>query len=155
MPKKGHLLFFADIKKAIGKVIYSEVENDDLKRVIKEHEDNFFLGVLIDKITAGTETIEERYFNEKDEDFDIDLVNENGKMWNYFAGYEKSKMFGIYTNCQAQENEILEVVNSNRIVLLQIGENGFNDDGLFNVLIDKEDLRKGNFNNCEYEWAQS
>ncbi len=50
LPKKGQLLFFADIKKSIGKVIHSDVENDDLTRVINEHEDNFFLGVLIEVI---------------------------------------------------------------------------------------------------------
>ena len=154
LPKSGQLLFFVDDKDN-GKVIYADVENTDLIRIFREHEDNFYLGVLIDKISAETETIEERYFTEKDEEFEEDMLNENGKMWNDFAGTEKSKMFGIYTHCQQGEEYILEFMKSNRVVLLQIGGNGFNDEGVFNVLIDKEDLKNRNFNNCIFEWAQS
>lgn len=36
-----------------------------------------------------------------------------------------------------------------------MGENGFNDEEVFSVLIDKEDLKNANFENCEYAWSQS
>ena len=32
---------------------------------------------------------------------------------------------------------------------------GFNDEGVFSVLIPKEDLRNRNFENCEFSWAQT
>ncbi|WP_414713014.1 hypothetical protein [Sphingobacterium sp. UBA6645] len=38
---------------------------------------------------------------------------------------------------------------------MQIGENGFNDEGVFSVLIPKKDLKNLNFDNCEFVWAQS
>lgn len=152
LPKKGQLIFFADIMNDTGKVIYADVPNDQLVRVTKEHEDNFFSGILIDKIYADTETLEERYSEAEEGDED---VNEEGKVWNYFAGHEQSKIFGIYTHCQLQAEEIEEISFSDRVVLLQVGENGFNEEGVFTVTIPKEDLKNLNFDNCEFVWAQS
>ncbi len=185
LPKKGQLIFFADIRNDIGKVIYADIPNEELIRVTKEHEEDFFSGVLIDQIFADTETLEERYgdaedeykddddFEDDDDDFEDDLddeeeLDEEGEIdeedefddddeleWNYFAGTERSKIFGIYTNCQLQEEEIEEITFSDKLVLLQVGENGFNDEGVFSVLIPKEDLKNQNFENCEFVWAQS
>ena len=144
LPKTGQLIIFAQILDDTGKVIYADVPNSELKRQIVEHEDNFYEGVLIDKIFIETETLSERYIEEDGE-----------KFWDDFAGSEKSKIFGIYTNCQMQEDEIEEISFSNKVVLLQIGEGGFNDEGVFSVLIDKNDLKNQNFENCEFVWAQS
>ena len=154
LPKTGQLIFFADILNDTGKVIYADVPNESLTRIIKEHEDNFFLGVLIDKIFSDTETFEERFREPEDED-EKEGANEDGKVWDYFAGSNKSKIFGIYTHCQYGEKEIKEITFSEKILLLQIGENGFNDEGVFSVLIDKMDLENKNFDNCEFMWAQS
>ena len=66
-----------------------------------------------------------------------------------------SKIFGIYTYCQYEQDEIEEITFSDKIILLQIGENGFNDEGVFCVTIPKEDLKKLNFDNCEFAWGQS
>ena len=154
LPKKGQLIFFAEIMNDTGKVIYADVANEELVRTTKEHEDNFYTGILIDKIYADTETLEERYEQPEDEDDEVEL-NEQDEVWDYFSGCEKSKIFGIYTNCQLQEEEIEEVAFSDKVVLLQIGENGFNDEGVFSVLIPKEDLKNLNFDNCEFIWAQS
>ncbi|MEI5986023.1 DUF1963 domain-containing protein [Sphingobacterium sp. PU5-4] len=215
LPKKGQLIFFADIRNDIGKVIYADIPNEELIRVTKEHEEDFFSGVLIDQIFADTETFEERYgeeeddyddddFEDDDDDFEEDLddeeeldkdeldedeldedelddeeeldeedldeeeldedefddeeeIDEEDEFddeeeleWNYFAGAERSKIFGIYTNCQLQEEEIEEITFSDKLVLLQVGENGFNDEGVFSVLIPKEDLKNLNFENCEF-----
>ncbi|HTE25738.1 YwqG family protein [Flavitalea sp.] len=87
LPKTGQLIFFADIRNNTGKVIYSAAPSDKLKRHIVEHEDNFFDGVLIDTVYAGTETFEERFIKS----------DGNDNTWDDFAGSEKSKIFGVYT----------------------------------------------------------
>jgi uncharacterized protein YwqG len=154
LPKKGQLIFFADIMKNKGKVIYSESSNKDLTRVIIEHDDNFFLGTLIDKIYSDTESFNERYM-ESEGELDYSELNEDGKTWDSFAGSEKSKIFGIFTNCQQEEELIRKITLSEKILLLQIGENDFNDEGVFSVSIPKEDLKNLNFNSCEFQWSQS
>ncbi|WJS93984.1 YwqG family protein [Flavobacterium johnsoniae] len=154
LPKTGHLFFFADIMEDKGLVVYSDVDNSELERVVKDHEDNFFEGVLIKSAFSSTEKLSSRYRQPEDE-YEEEDANEDGVLWDYFEGSETSKIFGIFTHCQAQEQEILDMVNSDKIVLLQIGENGFNDEGVFSVLIDKNDLKDLNFDNCEFYWGQS
>jgi len=177
LPKKGHLLFFMDLKADKGKVFYSEVNTNQLTRYIVEHEDHFFLGVLMQTFKSSQESLKD-YYTELDEgdltcwecgenilqcscEFEgkkehiasLDL-NDEGKKWGYFAGYEKSKMFGVYAHCQMSADERLKTMNDH-IVFLQIGENGFNEEGIFNILIKEEDLKNKNFDNCIIEWAQS
>jgi uncharacterized protein YwqG len=154
LPHTGHLYIFADIINNTGTIIYADVINGELIRHIVEHEDNFWDGVLIDKIYNATETFTERFVYPEDEE-DEEYLNEDGKMWGYFAGSDKSKIFGIYTNCQYEEDEIKNIMDSGKIVLLQVGENGFNDEGVFSVLINNEDLKNKDFSNCEFVWAQS
>ncbi|WP_343614564.1 DUF1963 domain-containing protein [Flavobacterium sp.] len=154
LPKTGHLFFFADIIEDKGLVAYADIENSELVRVVKDHDDNFFEGVLIKEAFAATEKLSDRYRDPEDE-YEEEDANEDGLLWDFFEGSETSKIFGIFTHCQAQEQQILEVVNSNKVVLLQIGENGFNDEGVFSVLIDKDDLKALNFSNCEFHWGQS
>jgi len=152
LPKKGQLVFFADIMNDTGKVIHTDASNEKLVRITKEHEDNFFSGVLVDKIFADTETLEERFREPEDEE---EEANKDGKVWDYILGSDKSKLFGIYTHCQHGQEEIEEITFSDKILLLQIGENGFNDEGVFSVTIPREDLKKLNFDNCEFAWGQS
>lgn len=128
--------------------------NESLLRTIVEHEDDFFLGVLVGKIFSDTETINERY-REPDDEYEKAFTNDQGKVWNYFAGSDKSKIFGIYTHCQYSQQEIETITFSDRVLLLQVGENGFNDEGVFSVLIDKQDLINKNFCKCEFAWGQS
>lgn len=154
LPKTGHLFFFADIIEDKGMVVYADVENDELVRVVKDHEDHFFEGVLIKEVFAATEKLSSRY-RQPEDDYEEDEANEDGVLWDYFQGSETSKIFGIFTHCQLHEEEILEIVNSNKVVLLQIGENGFNEEGVFSVLIEEEDLKELNFNNCSFYWGQS
>ncbi len=154
LPKTGQLIFFVDILTDTGKVIYADVTNDSLIRTFNEHEDNFFLGVLVDKIFADEELFSDR-FREAESDWDKEHANEDGKIWDYFAGSDKSKIFGIYTHCQYKQQEIEEITFSDKILLLQVGENGFNDEGVFSVLISRHDLMNKNFDNCEFSWGQS
>lgn len=154
LPKSGQLIFFADIRTDTGKVIYADIDNKELIRHVKEHEEDFFSGMLVDQIFADTETLSERFRDPEDEDEEQD-ANEEGKLWDYFAGSNKSKIFGIYTHCQLGQEEIEKIAFSNKVVLLQVGENDFNDEGVLSVLIPKNDLQNRNFDNCEFAWGQS
>lgn len=154
LPKTGQLIFFADILNETGKVIYADVSNDSLIRIINEHEDNFFLGVLIEKFFTDKESFSDR-FNEAKDEWDKEHANKVGKVWDYFAGSDKSKIFGIYTHCQYEQEEIEEITFSDKLMLLQVGENGFNDEGVFSVIIKRQDLIDKNFDNCEFSWGQS
>jgi uncharacterized protein YwqG len=154
LPRTGQLLFFADIASETGQVLYTEVPNDQLVRVVREHEDNFFAGVLIDHAFATTESLASRYREPEDEE-EVSEANADGKVWDDFAGSERSKIFGIYTHCQLPEEEILAMVDSDLIVLLQVGEGNFNDEGVFSVLLAEEALRKQDFTTCSFTWAQS
>ena len=82
-------------------------------------------------------------------------MNAQGLLWDDFAGSKQSKIFGIYTHCQLGEEEIIDILNSNKVLLLQVGENGFNDEGVFSVLIEKTDLIARDFSRCEFAWGQS
>jgi len=154
LPKTGQLLFFAETLTDTGKVIYADVPNESLVRTIVEHEENFFLGVLVDKIFADTETLVER-FREPEDEWEEEYINDDGKIWDGFTGSNKSKIFGIYTNCQLEQEQIEELTFSDQLLLLQIGENGFNDEGVFSVTINKNDLLNRNFDNCKFNWGQS
>lgn len=154
LPKSGQLIFFADIMSDSGKVVYTDVPNENLNRNFIEHEDNFWDGVLIEKIWSDSEAWSER-FREPEDDWDKNNMNEDGLLWDDFAGSEKSKLFGVFTHCQLGQTEIEKITNSDKIVLLQIGENGFNDEGVFSVLMPENDLEKLNFDNCEFYWGQS
>lgn len=154
LPKSGQLIFFADITENTGKVIYADVSNNKFVRHIVEHEDNFFEGILVDKIFADTEEWQER-FREPEDEWNKETLNKNGKRWDNFAGNHRSKIFGIYTHCPYGQAEIEKITYSDKVLLLQVGENGFNDEGVFSVLIPKRDLENKNFENCEFAWGQS
>lgn len=144
LPEKGHLYFFINGYGDNGKVIYSNSDVSFLERRIIEHEGWFWDGCLIEKFYIENETLDSRYEN--------DPIH--GRGWNYFAGSEKSKIFGIYTHCQKSEEKILEILNSSKTLLLQIGED-FTGEGVWSVLIDHDDLKSLNFDACEFEWGQS
>lgn len=154
LPQKGQLFFFAEIMVPTGKVIYSPESNENLYRHIFEHDDNFWDGVLIDRIWADKESWTERFIKAED-DWDRENMNTEGFVWDGFAGSDKSKLFGIFTHCQLGQSEIEEITNSEKRLLLQIGENGFNDEGVLSVLIPEKDLEKLNFDNCEFHWGQT
>lgn len=158
LPKAGQLIIFCDIISEEGKVYYSNTKNENLKRIIIEHEDNFWDGVIIKEIKSDTEKLDDRYRLPEDgweKENLTHLLNEEGKLWDDFAGSDRSKIFGIFTHCQLGEEEIKKKITENKIVLVQFGENGFNDEGVFSVLIDKNDLKNLDFENCEFHWGQS
>jgi len=144
LPENGFLYFFTRNYLDEGHVFYTLKGKEFLHRVTKKHEDNCYSGGIIDDYIMETETISSRY------------IIENGKKnWNYFAGEEISKMYGIYTNCQAGEKEIFQFVeDKNRIVLLQIGSD-YAGEGCQSVFINKNDLINRDFSKCEFEYNQS
>ena len=143
LPEKGFLYFFTRDYMDNGHVLYTEKSKESLRRVIKEHEENYYSGKIIEKYEMETETISSRY------------ELENGKKWDYFAGEGLSKIYGIYTNCQASEEEILQFMkDENKILLLQIGSD-YAGEGCQSVFIDKENLIKKDFSKCIFEYNQS
>ncbi|WP_425448827.1 DUF1963 domain-containing protein [Dethiothermospora halolimnae] len=147
LPNKGFLYFFCDDYMENGRVIYSESTVAELKRVVKEHDNQFFQGCLVKDIYIERENINERY--------DEEWAKEGEKVgWNPFIGFEKSKLFGLYNNCQYEEEEIKEELSSTKILLLQIGED-FTEEGILSVRIEEKDLLNRKFQNCIFEWSQS
>jgi len=143
LPKTGFLHFFTTEFMDNGYVFYSDVKENDLTRVVREHDKNFYLGNVIKSFFPETESLESRYTYE-----------DGKKEWDSFSGSEISKIYGIYTHCQLDEKEIIGKTKKGRVVLLQIGED-FTDEGVFSVLIEKNDLAKKNFRNCDFDWGQS
>jgi len=144
LPEKGFIYFFVSDDLENGYVFYTDKGKEYLHRVTKEHENCYYSGKMIEKCKMETETISSRY----------ELENGN-KEWDYFAGEEISKIYGIYTNCQAGEEEILQFMeDENKIILLQIGSD-YAGEGCQSVSINKDDLVKKDFTKCIFEYNQS
>jgi Domain of unknown function (DUF1963) len=154
LPQSGHIFVFADIIHDTGKVIFADIPTADLVRHFVEHDDNFYSGMCVDQVYPDTESLSERLRDPQDEE-EKAYANADGKIWDYFAGSEKSKVFGIFTHCQVPQEGIEAITFGDRVVLLQVGENDFNDSGVFSVLIPRQDLLDRNFDNCEFAWSQS
>lgn len=172
LPEKGQLYFFVNADLDKGNVFYADVASEDLERIIVENGNYFWLGTLIKKIKGKTESFKSRFrdldemeIEECDECLEEDWRNcdcekdeeftKGGQIWDEFAGSKKSKLFGIFTHCQWEQDEIEEITLSDKIVLLQIGENKFNDSGVFSVVIKKKDLKNRNFKSCKFYWSQT
>ena len=155
LPNYGQLIFFCDILKHVGLVHYYDGPKDRLVRHIVEHEDNFFSGVLIERIVASSETWNSRFREPEDDWEEEQFADERGLVWDCFEGCDSSKIFGIPTHCQWLQEDIERIIKEDKLVLLQIGENGFNDEGVFSVFISKENLKKRCFDHCEFHWGQT
>lgn len=155
LPKSGFLYLFIDILHRGGKALYFDCAASDLERVSIYNEEHTFLwqngtfemGMLIDKCTNKDETLND-YYNT--EDAAEELSEEFS--WNNQAALEYTKVLGLYNNPSLSPDELMKIWSSNKIVLLQIGED-YSPNGIFNVLIDKEDLLNLNFNKVEIQWA--
>jgi len=156
LPSSGQLFFFSNTFADKGIVIYSDVPNKSLKRHIKEHENNFWDGYLIASIVAEKEHLSNRYSNRFVRENDkSQYLNNKGQAWDYFAGSNQNKIYGVMTHCQFEREFVLDYLYSDNVLLLQIGENGFNDDGVLTVMINRNDLEERKFENCEFYWGQS
>jgi uncharacterized protein YwqG len=155
LPKSGFLYFFINGDGDDGSVCYADVSERELIREVKEHDGWFWDGCLINSIFVEEEDFDARYIQDDEEDDESENEVEKGMVWDYFAGSEKSKIYGIYTHCQKQEEEIREIsTDSNNVLLLQIGED-FTGEGVWSVLINRDDLLSKKFERCKFEWGQS
>ncbi|MFS4416612.1 DUF1963 domain-containing protein [Maribacter sp. 2307ULW6-5] len=179
LPKTGQLYFFADIYNEKGHVCYVDVAADELERVIVKHDDIFYVGCLVKEFAAQTERFQDRSrpldvgagetecgdcgedfrscgCNSEFNEFQMEDLTPDGRVYDMWVGAETSKFFGIFTELQANSmEEIVEMTCSDQLLLLQIGENGFNEEGIFYVGIPKEDLKHLNFDNCTFRWSQT
>ena len=147
LPKTGYLYFFLSPERIENtfyefcKVIYSN--NDNLVRkdikVAYDYEDT----LRLTNIKPAVENIESRYY----------ITDAGNKEMDSFAGEELNKVYGIYTDCQKTDEEILKI-SSKYIILLQLGSSIFGE-GVFSFLITEEDLKNQNFNNIIFNYSQS
>lgn len=140
LPRSGHLFVFANIVTGHNTVIHADVATRTLVRTVVEHDDHFYTGVLIKRIRAGVERWTDRFHRGE---------------WSYFAGADRSAMLGLPVHCQWSQREIERRIRRGTRSLLQVGQNGFNDEGVFSVLIQEAALRRRDFSRCEVHWAQS
>jgi len=143
LPQSGYLYFFTTEYGETGKVFYADVSESQLRRVTKEHEQNFFLGNVAQDIFADVDDLAKRYSTQGD-----------NLEWDYFAGSNVSKIYGYYTHCQYGEAEILARTQDDFLVLLQVGED-FTGEGVQSVRITRERLFNRDFGDCLFEWGQS
>jgi|GEM_PF-3219330 len=140
LPKKGYLYFFNNDEANACKVMY--VEDTIIKRVDVESNWDSDYCLKIVSFKKDIEKTASRYENNE---------------WDGFAGEELSKIYGIYTDCQMNENNIKEITND-YIILLQIGSLDFNEiclEGVTTYLIKKEDLINRNFDKVIYNYSQT
>lgn len=153
LPKTGFLYFFIGNSGEHGKVLYANVEANQLTRIIREHDGWFFYGCLVNDIFNEKEDFRSRYrYCEAGED--LDGYDEGDMLWDYHAGSEKSKIYGIYTHCQKHEETIKAITQEADVLLLQIGED-FTGEGVWSVQIDLVSLIHRRFHNCRFEWGQT
>lgn len=147
LPQKGFIYFFTRHPGDNGIVLYSPKGSKDLKMVTKEHSEWNFYGCLIGDIKSEAESIESRY-----------EIEDGKKVWDFFAGTDITKVYGMYTNCQANEeetkNKLYELEKNDLVLLLQIGSD-FMGEGTQCVYINKKDLQDLNFTRCIFEYNQS
>jgi hypothetical protein len=175
LPRSGFLYFFyASRPKERGAVLHADVDRSALRRVVREHDKDFFSGRLVRDVFGGAERFSLRFRPELadehpqgweareneiskrwggDPEWGTKLARDHREGWDSLAGADLSKLLGIYTNVQCHGFEVQAVMSSGKTELLQIGEN-FTGEGILNVLIPTRDLERGDFSNCEFEWNQ-
>ena len=144
LPQGGFLIFFLGSDGDSGLTIYVDGDESTLERHVVEHDSWFYDGCLIKESRKSEEDWIDRY--EIDED--------DKEVWDHFGGFELTKTYGIYSDCQRDEAWVREITSSSKVLLLQVGTR-FTIEGVWNVLIEEEDLRLRRFDRCTYAWSQS
>lgn len=146
LPKNGILYFFQSpvfVENHYyehGKVIYSNYPNLTRKSIeITEDNQDIYVNFSLNNIKNNVENFNDRYRENKDYDS--------------FKGEEVNKIFGFYTDCQMDEEDIIKV-SQKYIVLLQLGTDIYGE-GVITYLITEEDLKNKNFDNIIYTYVQS
>ncbi len=149
LPIEGFLYFFYGVDEVTREekalVHYYDGCVESLSRYVTEHNEQFSTSTTVACFSIAKDDISEL--------FTIDDVD--GLLtWNWFYGMNETKLLGIHSNPQLSENEMKDQLKSNKILLLQIGEN-YTHEGTLSFFIDKDDLAKRKFHNCEAVWAQT
>lgn len=149
LPQNGMLYFFQspleldDNYYEFGKVIYSDDMN--LRRVnieVTDKNKDMILNLSLKEITNSIEKFSNRY------------EEENGEItYNSFEGENLNKLYGFYTDCQMNENDIKKV-SKKYIVLLQLGSEIYGE-GITTFLISEDDLKNKNFESIIYMYSQT
>lgn len=148
LPKKGMLYFYQsplsynDKHYVFGKVVYDPLSENLVRKkiTISENEQKQSFGII--NIMNCDEKFSDRYRIENGEE-----------IYSFFDGEELNKIFGFYTDCQMDEEDIKRVSNK-YIILLQLGSQIYGE-GVTTFLITEEDLKNRNFDNVIYKYVQS
>ena len=144
LPESGFLYFFINEDMDDGHVFYTPKSKESLHRVTKIHDGVYYYGKTVEAFQAETEKLSSRY-----------ELEDGIKEWAPWAGQELSKIYGIYTNCNADEEEVLQFMkDESKIILLQVGSDGAGE-GCSSVIINKNDLKKRDFTKCIIQHNQS
>lgn len=147
LPEKGFLYFFVKDPGDIGRVMYSPKGVESLTRVTREHKDWYYSGRQIGEAKLEKESLVSKY-----------TIQDGQSEWDFFAGTDVTKIFGLYTNCQTNEEETISKQEAlelgDMVLLLQIGSD-FSNSGTQSVYIRRKDLLELNFKNCLFEYNQS
>lgn len=148
LPKDGMLYFYIspqfynDKYYNFGKVIYVSLNDNLIRKRITiaktETIDNF--GIC--DIKNCNEKFSDRY-----------ELKDGEEVYLPFEGEELNKIFGFYTDCQMDDDDIKKISNK-YIVLLQLGSQIYGE-GVTTFLITKEDLKSKNFDNVIYQYSQT
>lgn len=137
LPKSGMLYFyktpllFNDKCYELGKVIYTDLNENLVRKKLVLDEYNPKLNYGINNIEICTERFSDDFFPDED----------------------LNKIYGFYIDCQMDDEDVKKVSNK-YIVLLQLGSEIYGE-GVTTFLITEEDLKNKNFNNIIFRYAQS
>lgn len=148
LPKSGMLYFyksplhFNEKHYDFGKVIYADLNENLVRKKLVLDKNNPKLNYGINNIKNCSERFSDRY------------TILNGEMeYHFFQGEELNKIYGFYTDCQMDDEDIKKISNK-YVVLLQLGCEIYGE-GVTTFLISEEDLKNKNFNNIIFQYVQS
>lgn len=148
LPKSGMLYFyksplrFNDKYYDFGKVIYADSNKNLVRKKLVLDKYNPKLNYSINNIENCSERFSDRYT----------ILNDKME-YLFFEGGELNKIYGFYTDCQMDDEDIKKISNK-YIILLQLGSQIYGE-GVTTFLISEEDLKSKNFNNIIYQYIQS
>ena len=106
--------------------------------------------VAADADDGGEDGDDEEWGEEWDEEGGDDEDENDGA----FRSADESRVFGDFVHVQWSPEE-RAAASAGEVVLLQIGEGDFNDEGVFSVLVDEGALARRDFSGVTAYWAQT
>jgi len=150
LPKEGFLFFFFGGSRNSMHVHYHPGAARQLRRIVKEPQDEdwFEVGIALEDCAAEEEFWRDRFSGDEDDEEEI-------RDWDYFAGMEATKIGGYPCNPQWGEDEVVEALESGkRKLLLQVGED-VTGEGTLCYFIRTDELAQRRFESCQAVWGQT